>query len=62
MTRPKRDTDGDGRLVEAFRQVRLEHLRKAIDNGTYEVSERNVAAAIVRSRLRDVISKSASRG
>jgi anti-sigma28 factor (negative regulator of flagellin synthesis) len=62
MSRPKHLTDGDGRLVEAFRQERLEHLRKSIDDGTYHVSNRNVAAAIVRRGLTDVILKSKSRG
>ena len=45
MSRPKHQTDGDSRLAEAFRQERLAHLRKAIDEGTYHVSDRNVAAA-----------------
>jgi anti-sigma28 factor (negative regulator of flagellin synthesis) len=62
MSRPKYQTDGDGRLVEAFRQERLEHLRKSIDDGTYHVSDRNVAAAIVRRSLADVIAKSKHRG
>jgi anti-sigma28 factor (negative regulator of flagellin synthesis) len=62
MSRPKNITDGDGRLVEAFRQERLEHLRKSIDDGTYHVSERTVAAAMVRRGVADVISKSKSRG
>ena len=46
MSRPKHHTDGDGRMVEHFRQERLEHLRKSIDEGTYHVNDRNVAAAI----------------
>jgi anti-sigma28 factor (negative regulator of flagellin synthesis) len=58
MSRPKNQTDGDGRLVEAFRQERLEHLRKSIDDGTYHVTERKVAAAMVRRGIADVISKS----
>jgi anti-sigma28 factor (negative regulator of flagellin synthesis) len=62
MSRPKHHTDGDGRLVEAFRQERLEHLRKSIDEGTYHVSSRNVAAAMVRRGIADVISKSRPRG
>jgi anti-sigma28 factor (negative regulator of flagellin synthesis) len=62
MSRPKHLTDGDGRLAEAFRQERLEHLRKSIDDGTYHVSNRTVAAAIVRRGVSDVISKSRSRG
>jgi anti-sigma28 factor (negative regulator of flagellin synthesis) len=62
MSRPKHHTDGDGRLAEAFRQERLEHLRKTIDEGTYHVSERNVAAAIVRRGIGDVIVRSKSRG
>jgi anti-sigma28 factor (negative regulator of flagellin synthesis) len=62
MSRPKHQTDGDGRLVEAFRQERLEHLRKSIDEGTYHVSDRHVAAAIVRRGIVDVIVRSNSRG
>jgi anti-sigma28 factor (negative regulator of flagellin synthesis) len=62
MSRPKTQTDGDGRLVEAFRQERIEHLRKAIDEGTYHVSDRNIAAAMVRRGIADVIVKSKSRG
>lgn len=62
MSRPKDITDGDGRLVEAFRQERLEHLRRSIDEGTYHVSNRNVAAAMVRRGVADVIAKSKSRG
>jgi anti-sigma28 factor (negative regulator of flagellin synthesis) len=62
MSRPKHQTDGDGRLAEAFRQERLEHLRKAIDDGTYHVSNRNVAAAMVRHGVADVIAQSKSRG
>jgi anti-sigma28 factor (negative regulator of flagellin synthesis) len=62
MSRPKHQTDGDGRLAEAFRQERLEHLRKLVDDGVYEVSHRNVAAAMVRHGVADVIAKSKSRG
>jgi anti-sigma28 factor (negative regulator of flagellin synthesis) len=62
MSRPKHQTDGDGRLAESFRQERLEHLRKLVDDGTYHVSERRVAAAIVRHGIADVISRSKSRG
>jgi anti-sigma28 factor (negative regulator of flagellin synthesis) len=62
MSRPKHQTDGDGRLAEAFRQERLEHLRKSIDDGTYHVSDRNVAAAMVRRGIADVIARSKSRG
>jgi anti-sigma28 factor (negative regulator of flagellin synthesis) len=62
MSRPKYQTDGDGRLVEAFRQERLEHLRKSIDDGTYHVSDRSVAAAMVRRGLAEVIAKSKHRG
>jgi anti-sigma28 factor (negative regulator of flagellin synthesis) len=61
MSRPKNQTDGDGRLVETFRQERLEHLRKSISDGTYEVNDRGVAAAMVR-RAKDVIGKSKTRG
>jgi anti-sigma28 factor (negative regulator of flagellin synthesis) len=62
MSRPKQQTDGDGRLTEAFRQQRLEHLRKSIDDGTYHVSNRTVAAAMVRRGVGDVISRSKLRG
>ena len=62
MSRPKHQTDGDGRLVEAFRNERLDHLRKSISDGTYHVSHRNVAAAMVRLGVADVISKSRFRG
>jgi anti-sigma28 factor (negative regulator of flagellin synthesis) len=62
MSRPKQQTDGDGRLVEAFRQERLEHLRKSIDDGTYHVSSRSVAAAMVRRGIAGVIVRSKSRG
>jgi anti-sigma28 factor (negative regulator of flagellin synthesis) len=62
MSRPKYQTDGDGRLTEAFRQERLEHLRKSIDEGTYHVTDRTIAAAMVRRGIADVISKSKSRG
>jgi len=61
MSQPKNQTDGDGRLVEAFRQERLEHLRKSIDDGTYHVLERKVAAAMVRRGIADVIAKSKHR-
>ena len=62
MSRPKHQTDGDGRLSESFRQDRLDHLRKSVADGTYHVSERTVAAAIVRHGIADVIAKSKSRG
>jgi anti-sigma28 factor (negative regulator of flagellin synthesis) len=62
MSRPKHQTDGDGRLAEAFRQERVEHLRKSIDDGTYHVSDRRVAAAMVRNGVADVIVKSKNRG
>jgi anti-sigma28 factor (negative regulator of flagellin synthesis) len=62
MSRPKNQTDGDGRLVETFRQERLEHLRKSISDGTYEVRERTVAAAIVRRGIKDVIGRSKTQG
>jgi anti-sigma28 factor (negative regulator of flagellin synthesis) len=61
MSRPKQQTDADGRLAEAFRQERLEHLRKSIEEGTYHVSNRNVAAAMVRRGIADVILRSKSR-
>jgi anti-sigma28 factor (negative regulator of flagellin synthesis) len=61
MSRPKHQTDGDGRLVESFRQERLENLRKSIDEGTYHVSDRSVAAAMVRRGLNDVMKKAKSR-
>lgn len=62
MSRPKNQTDGDGRLVEAFRQERLEHLRKSISDGSYHVNDRTVAAAMVRRGVADVIAKSKFRG
>ena len=62
MSRPKNQTDGDGRLVEAFRQERIEHLRKSIDEGTYHVSNRHLAAAIVKRGIVDVIVRSKSQG
>lgn len=62
MSRIKHLTDGDGRLAEAFRQERLAHLRKIIDEGTYHVSNRNVAAAMMRRGVGEVIMKSKSRG
>jgi anti-sigma28 factor (negative regulator of flagellin synthesis) len=62
MSRPKNQTDGDGRLVEAFRQERLEHLRKTVADGTYEVEERKVAGAMVRRGIHDVIVRSKNRG
>jgi anti-sigma28 factor (negative regulator of flagellin synthesis) len=62
MSRPKYQTDGDGRLVEAFRQERLDHLRKSIDDGSYHVNNRNVAAAMVRRGIAEVIAKSKFRG
>jgi len=62
MSRSKQQTDSDGRLAEAFRQERLEHLRKSIDEGTYHVNDRNIAAAMVRRGIADVIVKSKSRG
>jgi anti-sigma28 factor (negative regulator of flagellin synthesis) len=60
MSRPKHQTDGDGRLAEAFRQERLAHLRKSIDEGTYQVSSRTVAAAMVRRGIADLIARSKS--
>ena len=48
--------------MEAFRQERLEHLRKSIDEGTYHVSNRHLAAAIVRRGIVDVIVRSKSQG
>jgi anti-sigma28 factor (negative regulator of flagellin synthesis) len=62
MSRPKHQTDGDGRLVESFRQERLEHLKRRIDEGTYHVNDRHVAAAMVRRGIADVIAKSKNRG
>jgi anti-sigma28 factor (negative regulator of flagellin synthesis) len=58
MSRPKHQTDGDGRLTEAFRNDRLEHLRRLVSEGTYHVSSRNVAAAMMRQGGLDVIVKS----
>jgi anti-sigma28 factor (negative regulator of flagellin synthesis) len=62
MSKPKNQTDGDGRLVETFRQERLEQLRKSVADGTYHVSNRHVAAAMVRHGFADIIEKSKSRG
>ena len=62
MSRPKHQTDGDGRLTETFRQERLANLRKSIDEGTYHVSDRSVAAAMMRRGLNEVIAKAQSRG
>jgi anti-sigma28 factor (negative regulator of flagellin synthesis) len=62
MSRPKHQTDGDGRLNETFRQERLEHLRKSISEGTYHVSNRSVAGAIMRQGLKEVFEKSKNRG
>jgi anti-sigma28 factor (negative regulator of flagellin synthesis) len=62
MSRPKHQTDGDGRLTETFRQERLANLRKSIDEGTYHVSDRSVAAAMMRRGLNEVIAKAKSRG
>ncbi len=62
MSRTKFQTDGDGRLAEAFRQERLDHLRRSIDDGTYHVSNRHVAAAMVRRGVAEVIVRSKSRG
>jgi anti-sigma28 factor (negative regulator of flagellin synthesis) len=61
MSRPKNQTDGDGRLVETFRAERLEYLRKSVTEGTYQVNDRTVAAAIVRQGLNDVLGKTQSR-
>jgi anti-sigma28 factor (negative regulator of flagellin synthesis) len=61
MSRPKHQTDADGRLVESVRNERLELLRKQVADGTYEVSSRNVAAAMLRQGW-GVIVKSKSRG
>jgi anti-sigma28 factor (negative regulator of flagellin synthesis) len=60
MSRPKHQTDGDGRLTESFRNDRLDHLRKQVEEGTYHVSSRSVAAAMVRQGW-SVIAKSKSR-
>jgi anti-sigma28 factor (negative regulator of flagellin synthesis) len=62
MSRPKNQTDGDGRLVESFRQERLEHLRKLVDDGIYHVSERHVAAAMVRKGVGQVIAQPKRQG
>ena len=58
MSRPKHQTDGDGRLTESFRNERLEHLRKLVADGTYHVSNRHLAAAMMRHGGMDVIVKS----
>jgi anti-sigma28 factor (negative regulator of flagellin synthesis) len=62
MSRPKRQTDGDGRLVESLRNERLELLRKQVAEGTYQVSDRTVAAAMVRRGFGTVIDRSRSQG
>ena len=61
MSRPKHQTDGDGRLVELLRNERIELLRKQIADGSYRVSHRSVAAAMVRHGW-DVIGRSMRRG
>jgi anti-sigma28 factor (negative regulator of flagellin synthesis) len=60
VTRPRRQTDGDGRLTETFRQDRVDHLRQQIADGTYRVSERDVATAMIAQGFR-VTGKSAPR-
>jgi anti-sigma28 factor (negative regulator of flagellin synthesis) len=62
MSRPKQQTDEDGRLTEAFRQERLEHLRKRIDERAYRVSTRHVAAAILRRGLPEITGRSERQG
>ena len=61
MSRPKHQTDGDGRLVEAFRQERLEEIRRNVAEGTYEVNNRNVAKAMVRHGVADLIAQAKRR-
>lgn len=61
MSRPKHQTDGDGRLVETFRQERLEMIRRSVTEGSYQVSHRHVAAAMVRHGVADLISQSKRR-
>jgi anti-sigma28 factor (negative regulator of flagellin synthesis) len=62
MSRPKHQTDGDGRLVEAFRQERLESIRRSVDEGTYQVHDRKVAAAMVKQGVADLIAQSKRQG
>ena len=61
MSRPKHQTDGDGRLVEAFRQERLEAIRRDLEDGTYRVNDRTVAAAMVRHGVADLIAQAKRR-
>jgi anti-sigma28 factor (negative regulator of flagellin synthesis) len=61
MSPPKRQTDGDGRLVESLRQERIDLLRRQIAEGTYQISDRTVAAAMVRRGF-GVIDRSKSQG
>ena len=62
MSRPKRQTDGDGRLVESVRHERVEMLRKQVEDGSYQISSRSVAAAMVRRGLGPFIGRSKSQG
>lgn len=61
MSRPKHQTDGDGRLVETFRQERLEQIRRNVADGNYTVNDRNVAAAMVRHGVADLIAQAKRR-
>jgi anti-sigma28 factor (negative regulator of flagellin synthesis) len=62
MSRPKQQTDGDGRLVESFRNDRLEVLRRQVEDGSYHVSERHVASAMVRRGVAQVIAQPKRQG
>jgi anti-sigma28 factor (negative regulator of flagellin synthesis) len=62
MARPKRQTDGDGRLAESYRNDRVEWLRKQVADGTYHVSHRSVADAMMRQGWEFVMARSRFRG
>jgi anti-sigma28 factor (negative regulator of flagellin synthesis) len=62
MSRPKNQTDGDGRLVESFRDERLDVLRRQVEDGTYHVSERHVASAMVRRGVAQIIARPKRQG
>ena len=47
--------------MEAFRQERLEAIRRGLAEGTYQVSDRNVAAAMVRHGVADLIAQAKRR-
>ena len=59
MSRPKHQTDGDGRLTEAFRQERLDAIRRNVSEGTYHVNDRHVATAMLQRGVADLIARAA---